>query len=559
MFNDSDFVWYTPESRKFMQGDYLLPEERLGERAWAIIQTAVAELGAACPPDFVQVFGEGLKRGWCSLSTPIWFNFGTDRGLPISCYNTHMDDTFDSLMGEAHAEMSVMSKYGGGTSTCYTPVRGRNSPIRGGRNGTSMGTIHFASHHQSMIRTSSQGSARRGSLGGYWSVRHPDLNEVLGIRSEGHPIQDKNFHFGITFDDAWMEEMRAGDKAKREVWGKVLTARKKHGEPYLLFEGAMNRGMPKWYKDAGLSISSSNLCTEVTPTSNAFESFVCCLMSLNAIRYREWRGTRFARMCVYFLDAVISEFIRKAKAIRFMERPTRYAERHRSLGIGLFGWHDLLQSEMLSFDSPEAYRLNAEVSRYLQQETVAASEQMAKDYGEPEVCKGYGRRHALLQAIAPTKSSAFIIGQASEGVGLREANVVMEDKAKGKFVWWNPYLERVLADRGVDTPAVRQQILLAGGSVQRLDCLNDHEKAVFRTAFEVPQLAIIQQAAQRQQFIDQGQSINVYIDPATPAKDVNRVHLAAWELGLKTMYYQIGENAAKTFARDLMSCTACEA
>lgn len=558
MYKDADFRWYTPDSARFMAEDYLEKGDTLGRRFGVIMDTACELLGAKAPKDFRELFAHGVQRGWCSLSTPIWVNFGTDRGLPASCFNTALEDTMESLMGDAHGEISMMSKVGGGTSTCFTPVRGRGAPIKGGKNGTSMGSVHFATHYQSLIRTSSQGSARRGSFAGYWSVRHPDIWDVLKIKTEGHPIQDKAFHFGVTIDDSWMEEMVAGDAGKREVWAAILNARREHGEPYLLFEGAMNRGRPRWYKEQGLFVHSSNLCTEVTPTSNTFESFVCFLMSLNDRRYDEWKGTRFPQMCVYFMDAVIEEFLRKARGVRYLERAVRYTERHRSMGIGQFGWHDLLQQRMFPFDSPEAFRLNAEVAKLIRDQTVEASERMAVEYGEPEVTAGHGRRHALLQAIAPTKSSAFIIEQSSEGVELRQSNVVVEDKAKGKFEWWNPYLMKLLADRNQDTPQVCKQILVAGGSVQGLDCLTDREKAVFRTAFEVPQMAVVKQAAQRQQFIDQAQSINLFVDARTPARDVNALYLEAWRSDVKTLYYQHGENDAKGFARDILSCSACE-
>lgn len=559
MFKDSDFRWYTPESARFMAGDYLERGDTLAGRFQVILDTACEILGPKAPREFRELFTHGVQQGWCSLSTPIWVNFGTDRGLPASCFNSHLEDSMESLMGDAHGEISIMSKNGGGTSVCFTPVRGRGAPIKNGRNGTSMGSVHFATHYQSLIRTSSQGSARRGSLAGYWHIRHPDILEVLKIKTEGHPIQDKGFHFGVVIDDAWMEEMLAGDKAKQEIWVTVLNARREHGEPYLMFEDTMNRGRPAWHQQEQYYIHSNNLCTETAPTSNALESFVCFLMSQNARYYDAWKGTNFGQMVVYFMDAVIEDFLRKARGVRYLERAVRYTERHRSMGIGVFGYHDLLQQRMLPFDSPGAFRLNAELFKHVRDNTVEASRRMAAEYGEPEVTQGYGQRHALLQAVAPTKSSAFIIEQSSEGIELRQANVVVEDKAKGKFEWWNPYLMKLLADRGQDTPAVRKQLLVAGGSAQGLGCLSAHEKAVFRTAFEVPQMAVVKQAAQRQQFIDQAQSVNVFLDKRTDPKAVHALYVEGWRSGMKTFYYQHGENDAKEFARDILSCSACEA
>ena len=554
-----DYGWFTPASEQLMRADdsYLVAGEGLRERVRAIVGEAARRLGPAAPAGFAGRFEEGVARGWCSFSTPVWCNFGTDRGLPISCYNTYASDTTEALLGDVHGELAMMSKNGGGTSLYMGHVRGRGAPIKGGRNGTSFGTVHFATHYQSLLQTASQGGVRRGKCAVFWDIEHPDIDEALGIRGDGHPIQ--HLHFGVCVGDAWLEAMVAGDPDKRAVWAKVLNARRKHGEPYLVFRDTVNRARPQWYKDQNLVVRSSNLCNETTPTSDESESFVCCLSSLNVRHFDEWKGTDFPGLMVYFLDAVISEFVEKARRIPYMGRAVRYAERHRSLGIGQFGWHDLLQSKMLPFDSPEAFRLNAEVARLIQAKTVAASERMAKDYGEPEVTRGYGRRHALLQAIAPTKTSAFIHGQSSEANEPRQSNYVIEDKAKGKFTFRNPYLHAVLTGKGVDVEAEWRKVLLAGGSVQGLDCLDAHEKAVFRTFVEIPQMAIIKQAAQRQQFVDQGQSLNLLIHKDVPAKDLNALVLEAWRSGIKGLYYNHNENAAQVFARDILSCTACEA
>lgn len=556
---DATPPWFTADTERFMRSgnSYLTAGQHINDRIRQVAAAVRSNLGPNAPAGVESRVFEVLWNGWCSLSTPIWTNFGTDRGLPISCYNSHFSDTIDSLLGSTHAEIAVMTKAGGGTSGYYGDVRPRGSLIQGGANGTSFGSVHFAAHHQSLIRTCSQGSTRRGNYVGYWPIEHGDIDEVLGIRGDGHPIQD--IHVGVTVGDDWLKAMIAGDAAKRGTWAKLLNARRKTGEPYIMFRDTVNRTLPRWYTDKGLTCRSSNLCIETKPVSNDIWSYVCALLSANVAKYDEWKDRPdVLETMVFILDAVLTEFIRKAKTMPFMDRAVRYAEQHRSIGIGWLGWHDLLQSKMLSFDSSEAMRLNAEVARTINRGTVAASERMAAVFGEPDVCQGYGRRHALLHAIAPTKSTSFILGQTSEGIEPRQSNYVIEDKAKGKFTFRNPHLTRLLETKGGDVEAAWRQILLTGGSVQNLDCLTDHEKRVFRTFVEIPQIAVVQQAAQRQPYIDQMQSLNVMIHPDVLAKDVNKLILNGWETGVQSFYYQHSDNSAQLFAREILSCASCE-
>lgn len=551
---DSNFPWANELSMRFLKKDYLLPGQSLDERVDVICETAEKKLNY---PGFASKFRENLQKGWYSLSTPVWTNFGTDRGLPISCYNSHFSDTIESLLGSTHAELAMMTKLGGGTSAYYGDVRGRGAVIK--NNGHSFGSVHFAKHHESLVTTCSQGSTRRGNFAGYWPIDHPDVEsgEVLGIKTEGHPIQ--HISYGLCVTDDWLKKMVAGDKKKREIWAKVLHARKNTGFPYILFIDNINRALPPWYKDRGYVVKSSNLCSEVTPTSNHLESFVCCLASMNVFHFDQWRGTDAVKLLAYFLDAVITEFIEKASGIAFMERAVRYAVRHRSLGIGQLGWHSFLQSKMIPFESMEAKRYNVTIAKEIQAQATEASREMAARYGEPEVTEGYGHRNALWGAIAPTKSSSFILEQMSEGVEPCRANVEIKDLAKGKFTLRNRYLEALLVSKGVDVDETFDSIIRKGGSVQHLTCLTEHEKAVFKTFAEISQIEVINQAAQRQPYIDQSQSLNVMIHPSVPTRDINSLHLQAWESGVKSMYYQHSVNAAQEFSRNILSCSSCEA
>lgn len=300
-------------------------------------------------------------------------------------------------------------------------------------------------------------------------------------------------------------------------------------------------------------------CMEISLPSSADESFVCCLMSMNLLHYDKWKDTDAVKTAVYFLDAVMSEFIEKAKVIPKMEKAVRFAERHRALGLGVLGWHSYLQSHMIPFDGFEAMMKNAEIFKHIREESYQGSKELAELLGEPELLKGYGRRNTTLMAVAPTKSSSFILGQVSQGVEPIKANLFIKDTAKVKTVFKNPFLEKLLAECGKDTPEVWESINKAGGSVAHLDFLTPREKDVFKTFEEINQMSIIQQAAQRQQFIDQGQSINLSIHPDTPLKDINALYLQAMELGVKGIYYQFSKSAAQSFNRELLQCSSCEA
>lgn len=299
-------------------------------------------------------------------------------------------------------------------------------------------------------------------------------------------------------------------------------------------------------------------CTEIFLSTSEDESFVCDLSSMNILYYDDWKDTNAVELLVYFLDAVMTEFIEKAKKIRFMERAVRFAERHRALGIGWIGWHSYLQSKMIPFESMEAKFDNVKIAKKIKVDAYNASKKLAIEYGEPEVLIGYGRRNTTLLAIAPTKSSAFILGQASEGIEPNRTNYYIKDLAKGKFTIKNTYLQKLLKEKGFDNDKTWDSILKNGGSVQHLTCLDQKEKDVFKTFAEISPKEIIIQASQRQSHIDQGQSINLMIHPSIPIKDVNALIIEAWKLGIKSLYYQISVNAAQAFSRSILTCSSCE-
>ena len=545
-----DFHWLNDDSRLFLQRGYLLEGTTALERIRYIAEHAERKLGIE---GFADKFYHYMARGYFSLSSPIWSNFGLDRGLPISCFGSYIGDSIHEIMTTT-AEVGMMSKIGGGTSAYFGDIRPRGSVIK--NNGKSDGSFNFSKLFDTIIDVISQGTSRKGQFAGYIDIEHGDIEEWLDIHTEGNPIQ--LMYYGVCVGHDWLESMKAGDPFKRQLWAKLLQRKTETGIPYLFFKDNANAGRPDVYKDKNMTIHASNLCTEIMLPSNSEESFVCCLSSMNLLYFDEWKDTDAPEVLTYFLDVVMSEFIEKSKDIPYLHRANRFATRHRALGLGVLGWHSYLQANNIAFDSFEAMQKNNFIFKTLQQKTLKASQELAARFGEPEILKGYGRRNTTLMSIAPTKSSSFILGSVSPSVEPFKSNYYVKDLAKIKTTYKNPFLVKLLQEKGLDQEDIWESILHNDGSVQHLEQLSEHEKEVFKTFSEISQLSVIQQAAQRQQYIDQGQSINVMIHPATPAKDLNQLYLTAEELGLKSIYYQFSMSAAQVFNRNLLSCSSCE-
>ena len=544
------YYWLNNDSRLFLERGYLEEGETPEQRIRSIARSAERRLNET---GFAKKFEEYMANGWYSLASPIWANFGKKRGLPISCFGSYIDDTMEEILYTV-SEVGMMSKLGGGTSAYFGHLRSRGSEIKTG--GKSSGPVHFMELFETVTNVVSQSNVRRGSFAGYLDVEHNDIEEFLSIRNDGHPIQ--NMSFGVTVSDKWMKAMIDGDKDKRRVWGKIIKKRFESGYPYIMFSDTMNKNKPKVYKDKKKTIWGSNLCSEIALSTDKGESFVCDLSSMNLLHYDEWKDTDAVEVLTYFLDAVMSEFIEKAKEVPFMKRTVKFAETQRALGIGVLGWHSYLQSKMIPFESLEANMVNVQIHKLIQEKSQAASKEMAEKYGEPELLEGYGLRNVTTMAIAPTTSSSFILGQVSPSIEPLNSNYFVKDLAKGKFTYKNPYLKELLKEKGNDTKDVWKSILVTGGSVQHLMFLSDEEKAVFKTFGEISQKDIIIQAASRQKYIDQAQSLNLMIHPSTPPRDINKLLIEAWELGVKTLYYHRGTNPAQELSRSLLTCSSCE-
>ena len=557
----NEIKWLTENSRKFLQSGYLTegitPEQRIRDIAENAERILKIE-------GYADKFYKYMAEGYFSLASPVWSNFGKQRGLPISCFGSHIaDDMGDILFSQS--EVGMMSKLGGGTSGYFGKLRHRGAPVK--NNGKSSGSVHIMQLFEKMVDVVSQGSVRRGRFSPYLPIDHKDIKEFLEIGTEGNPIQELTH--GVTVSNKWMEEMRDGDVEKRTIWAKVLQSRSEIGYPYILFRDNANNAAADVYQDKNMEIYASNLCTEIMLPSNDDWSFVCCLSSINLLHYDKWKDTDAVETLTYFLDAVMEEFISKLEVykdstdrddiltFKFMEKAYNFAKDNRALGLGALGWHSLLQSKMLSFDSKEAYDLNYEIFKFIKDRSYKASEELANRYGEPEVLKGYGRRNTTLNAIAPTTSSAFILGQVSQGIEPIWSNIYVKDIAKIKTTIKNPFLVKLLEEKGKNTTEVWRSIRDFDGSVQHLDFLTDHEKNVFKTYPEIDQLDVVYQAASRQAHIDQGQSINVMVHPDMPTKDLNNIYMTAWKMGIKSMYYQHSMNAAQKF-KQKKECTSCE-
>ena len=380
--------------------------------------------------------------------------------------------------------------------------------------------------------------------------------EFLDAREEGSSII--NMSLGVCIGDDWMQEMIDGDPDKRTVWARVLRKRRESGYPYLFFKDTVNKNRPRVLRQKDIPIWASNLCSEICLPSSEDESFVCNLASMNLLKADEWMETDAVETMIWFLDAVMEEYIEKTADIQFMQSANNFAKRWRALGLGQLGWHSYLQSKMIAFESFDAHLLSVKISKFIDDRSLEASKELAIEYGEPEGMLETGERNLTRTAVAPTTSSSFILGQVSPSIEPLASNYFTKDLAKGKFTYRNPYLKDCLAAHNKDDEKTWVDILKHGGSVQHLEFLTQNEKDVFKTFSEITPLSIVQQAGARQKYIDQSQSLNILIHPDVPAKDVNALLIEGWKLGVKTFYYQRSANPAQELVRDIMNCDACE-
>ena len=575
-------VWANTEIYvKTISNGYLLPGEKPKDAYWRV-STAVAR--RLNKPQLASKFFDYIWKGWLNLASPVLSNTGTDRGLPISCFGIDVGDSIFEI-GTKNLEMMLLAKHGGGVGIGVNQIRPAGSNIT--QNGTSDGVVPFCKIYDSTILATNQGAVRRGAASVNLNIEHDDFDEWIEIREPKGDVnrQCMNLHQCIVVGDKFMRQLEDGVPEARRRWGKVLQKRKATGEPYIMFKGNVNKANPAMYKDNGLKVFMTNICSEIVLHTDESHSFVCCLSSLNLAKYDEWKDTDLIYTSTYFLDGVLSEFLQKAKNMRGFENAVRSAEKGRALGLGVLGWHTYLQRKGISFEGLPAQFETRKIFSQLKIESERASRDLATEYGEPLWCKDSGFRNTHLRAIAPTVSNSKLSGNVSAGIEPWPSNVFTEQTAKGTFIRKNLELEKVFRKVGINKKGTWDKVLEDGGSVQDIKELDNWGyvdgkllkkedipqeafekdqvfwvKDVFKTFKEINQLELIRQAGVRQQYVDQSVSLNLAFPSEASPKWINQVTMEAWKQGIKTLYYMRtesvlrGDIAARALDPDCVSC-----
>ena len=559
--------------KKTITGGYLLQGESPKDAYWRVANTVARRL---YKPEMAYKFFDYIWEGWLCLASPVLSNTGTDRGLPISCFGIDVADSIQDI-GQKNLEMMLLAKHGGGVGIGVNMIRPAGARITG--NGTSDGVVPFCKIYDSTILATNQGSVRRGAASVNINIEHDDFLDWIEIREPKGDVnrQSLNLHQCAVVGDKFMRKLESGDQEARKRWSKLLQKRKATGEPYILFKGNTNKVNPEAYKTNGLKVHMTNICSEITLHTDESHSFVCCLSSLNLEKYDEWKDTNLVYDAIWFLDGVLEEFIQRAKGLRGFENSVRSAVKGRALGLGVLGWHSLLQKNGIAFEGLLAQFKTREIFSKIKIETERASRALAELYGEPLWCAGTGMRNTHLRAVAPTVSNSKLSGNVSPGIEPWAANVFTEQSAKGTFIRKNNELKKVLRKIGIDTKETWDKILADGGSVQDIKELDgwyyDHRgrltqedengeavKNVFKTFKEINQLELVNQAGIRQDYIDQSVSLNLAFPSEATPKWLNQVHFDAWKKGIKTLYYMRtesvlrGDIAAQAMDPDCLSC-----
>jgi ribonucleoside-diphosphate reductase alpha chain len=565
---------------KTISNGYLLAGEKPKDAYWRVATKVAQRLNK---PQLASKFFDYIWKGWLNLASPVLSNTGTDRGLPISCFGIDVADSIYDI-GNKNLELMLLAKHGGGVGIGINQIRPAGSVISG--NGTSDGVVPFAKIYDSTILATNQGSVRRGAASVNLNIEHKDFDEWIEIREPKGDVnrQSLNLHQCAVVGDKFMRKLQDGEPEARARWGKLLQKRKATGEPYIMYKGNINKVNPEAYKKNGLKVHMTNICSEITLHTDENHSFVCCLSSVNLSKYNEWRDTDLVYAATWFLDGVLSEFIQKAKNMRGFENSVASAEKGRALGLGVLGWHTYLQQNGIPFEGMEAQFETRKIFSQLKIESERASRDMASEFGEPLWCRESGFRNTHLRAVAPTVSNSKLAGNVSAGIEPWAANVFTEQTAKGTFIRKNTELEKVLRKAGINNRDTWDKIMEDGGSVQDVKELDkwcylngkmllcaeigddDREKTypvkdVFRTFKEINQMDLVKQAGVRQQYIDQGVSLNLAFPSIASPKWINQVTMEAWKQGIKTLYYMRTESVLRgdiaTRAVD-PDCVACD-
>ena len=566
---------------KTISKGYLLSGEKPKDAYWRVATAVARRLDK---PQMASKFFDYIWKGWLNLASPVLSNTGTDRGLPISCFGIDVGDSIQEI-GSKNLELMLLAKHGGGVGVGINMIRPAGTKIT--QNGTSDGVVPFAKIYDSTILATNQGAVRRGAASVNLNIEHDDFDEWIEIREPKGDVnrQCLNLNQCVIVGDKFMRKLEDGNPEARSKWGKLLQKRKATGQPYVMYKGNVNKQNPEMYKNNGLKVHMTNICSEITLHTDESHSFVCCLSSLNLSKYDEWKHTDLIYTATWFLDGVLEEFIQRAKNMRGFENSVRSAEKGRALGLGVLGWHTYLQQNGMSFEGLPAQFETRKIFSQIKIESERASRDLAQEYGEPLWCVGSGMRNTHLRAIAPTVSNSKLSGNVSAGIEPWAANVFTEQTAKGTFIRKNQELERALRKVGINNKDTWGKILEDGGSVQDLNELDnwgyvngklthkdsidqsdidnkqvDWMKDVFKTFKEINQLELVKQAGIRQQYVDQSVSLNLAFPSQASPKWINQVHMEAWKEGIKTLYYMRtesvlrGDIAMRATDPDCVSC-----
>ena len=552
--------WMNEISLATISKGYLLPDET-PKTAFRRVANTIA--GRLDKPELANKFFRYMWKGWLNLASPVLSNTGTDKGLPISCFGI---DTPDSIrgIGLTNAELMRLTSLGGGVGISLSRVRGRGEKIGNGTMGQSEGVVPWAKIYDSTIIATNQGAVRRGAASVNLNIDHPDIEEYLQIRRpKGDPNrQCLNLHQAVMVTDSFMEKLERREQDAMNLWVKILKSRVETGEPYIMYKDNVNNANPPAYKKNNLEVTMTNICSEITLFTDEEHSFICCLSSVNLTKWHEWKNTDLVETAIYFLDGVLEEFLAKTSGRESLIRAHRSAKKGRAIGLGVLGWHTFLQNERIPFTSVAATSLTHQIFSQIKSQAESASRKLADEYGEPVWCRGTGMRNSHLIAVAPTVSNSTIAGGVSAGIEPLPANIWTFNSAKGTFIRKNKALESYLEEKGHNTDEVWDQIMNDRGSVINLpeDIIPAQDKEIFYTFPEINQLQLVEQAAARQKYIDQTQSLNLAFDPTDSPKFINEVHQAAWRLGIKTLYYLRTDSVINgdIGSRTSLDCLSCD-
>jgi ribonucleoside-diphosphate reductase alpha chain len=549
--------WYTTAGYQLFTEKYTLPGQSLKDRYEDIAVTAgclADEMYFKLKPEgfysWSEVFFDMIWKGWLSPSTPVLANLGTDRGMPVSCSGGVVEDSVAGFY-KSRLETALLTKNGFGTSAYMGEIRPRGSAIS--RGGQASGTVPVIKGFVQDMSDVSQGSTRRGSWAGYIEVEHEDFDEIIDHLNSS----PDNFNMGWNITDNFLKKLNAGDKEAIRRYQKIMKTRTVTGKGYLYFVDKANALAPIEMAEHGLKIHASNLCSEIALPSDKDHTFTCVLSSLNAAKYDEWIDADFdvVAASTVFLDCVAEAFMRQARNVEGLEKAVRFTEKSRALGLGVLGFHTYVQSHGWAMDSMPANTFNNLLFSRIQKRALEASQEMGRVAGTPEWCEG--RRNLTLLAVAPTMSTATICGGVSNGIEPVVANVYNQGSAAGEIERINPVLLDIMKERDVYSEDTIWDMINHQGSIQHVGWLSDNEKRVFRTAFEIDQFVLLRLASNRQRYIDQGQSLNLFFAADEDPKYISKVTRAAAEdPRIKALYYQRSQAGVQASKDE--SCIACE-